>query len=358
MYVVSNLRRSGPTNQLLNVIKHLDRQQYEVVVLTLSPEGEDSRLLDFEEFGVKVVSLNLSRIRGLFFSKYHLKKRITLLNPDIIHSQGIRPDSLLARLRGRFSWVLTSHNYPAVDYPLKYGRLLGGIMAVIHFFVMRKCPNVVSCSRTIATQIDPHGISSLPIQNGTDELTLSVLPLKQVKELTGTVFVTVGSLIERKNVMELVRAFNECEKSSANTLLILGDGPLMEELKLESGGNIIYTGNISNVADYLDLADFYVSASVSEGLPMTVIEALCAGLPAILSDIPSHREVYDDCKTAVVLFELGSDELEVKLKTVKEIFGAKASLDAKKVAKTIFSSTRMSKDYQGLYKMLVLESNN
>ncbi len=48
VYLVSTLRRAGPTSQLLNLLRHLDLARFDPVVVTLSPEPADSMLADFQ----------------------------------------------------------------------------------------------------------------------------------------------------------------------------------------------------------------------------------------------------------------------------------------------------------------------
>ncbi len=43
--------------------------------------------------------------------------------------------------------------------------------------------------------------------------------------------------------------------------------------------------------DYLGAVDVFVSASLTEGCPNAVMEAMACGLPVVLSDIPAHREI-------------------------------------------------------------------
>ena len=90
-----------------------------------------------------------------------------------------------------------------------------------------------------------------------------------------------------------------------NTLCLLGDGPLLLSACRQLAGNqqnIFLPGLVHNVADYLRAADLFVSASHAEGMPNAVLEALAASLPVILSDIPAHREVLENCSEAGWLF--------------------------------------------------------
>ncbi|EJF7529755.1 glycosyl hydrolase family 1, partial [Escherichia coli] len=94
LYVVSTLKRSGPINQLYNLINNFSKYEFDLTIVTLSPEPQDSKLDDFINLGINVITLGLSRLKGVFFAKHKLKKIIDKINPDIVHSQGVRADYL------------------------------------------------------------------------------------------------------------------------------------------------------------------------------------------------------------------------------------------------------------------------
>jgi len=69
---------------------------------------------------------------------------------------------------------------------------------------------------------------------------------------------------------------------------LLGDGPLFEEISLavrNTGlSEVVLHGNVDNVNEYLNVADFLVLPSYYEGLPMTLVEGQCAGVHCLVSD--------------------------------------------------------------------------
>lgn len=356
LYVVSTLTRSGPTTQLHNIIKYLDQEEFEPHLVTLSPEPEDSLLALYEELDVSLYQLNLSRLGGIFKAKKQLEKIIEELSPNIVHTQGIRADSLLSKININGSWLMTSRNYPYDDYPMKFGRLKGGGMARAHISAMRKCSNVIACSKTIANALKPHGIEATAIQNGVNLGGSVHKEAFEMKQLEHPIFITVGSLIHRKNVSYIISAFNLYAERNKGSLVILGDGPEMSMLKtLAQGPRVYLNGNVSNVKDYLKASDYFISASLSEGLPNTVLEALAAGLPVLLSDIPSHHEIAQETSLSCQLFNLGNGEetLVELLSSIDDIFPPEAREEAEKLASDVFSAVNMSKNYQGKYKKIL-----
>jgi glycosyltransferase involved in cell wall biosynthesis len=94
-----------------------------------------------------------------------------------------------------------------------------------------------------------------------------------------------------------MRAFAKTRESLPSaTLWIVGDGPLratLEKLRTDLGleKSVVFWGERFNPGDYLSNADVFVLSSQSEGLPMSLLEAMSAGLPAIVTDVGGMAEV-------------------------------------------------------------------
>jgi glycosyltransferase involved in cell wall biosynthesis len=285
-----------------------------------------------------------------------LKSLINQLKPDLIHTQGIRADSLLASLKTVTPWALTAHNFVFDDYLMKFGKLRGFLLALKHISSQKKCENVVACSKSIQKQLLSKGIKSHAIQNGVSFQSL-VLNKFDFRDLEPPIFITVNNLVRRKNTKLLIEAF--ClwkSQSNANgSLVILGDGEERPYLEKISCGAIHFMGNVPNVVDYLASADYFMSASLAEGLPYTVLEALASGLPVILSDIPPHMEIHDESRGGARIFKLtdGVAGLIRELNQVSVNFEADANEDVQRVATEVFSAELMATRYQEYYSRLL-----
>lgn len=96
-----------------------------------------------------------------------------------------------------------------------------------------------------------------------------------------------GRLAPEKNLPFLLRAFSGLQEAIPNAHLFLaGDGPERENLEdlaydFHNGHHIHFTGRLpyEELPDYLGMCDIFVTASVSEVHPLSVIEAMAAGLP-------------------------------------------------------------------------------
>lgn len=111
----------------------------------------------------------------------------------------------------------------------------------------------------------------------------------------GKTFATVCRLVSWKGLHQLIHAVSHFPQLR---LLIIGDGPLKEELrtlsmKLGLTGRVIFLGNISRekVAGHLDQCDFFVLNSSYEGLPHVLLEAIHHKLPVIATDVGGTSEI-------------------------------------------------------------------
>ncbi|MDY3224644.1 MAG: glycosyltransferase family 4 protein [Candidatus Faecousia sp.] len=114
------------------------------------------------------------------------------------------------------------------------------------------------------------------------------------------VLLNLGRLGGEKNLGELMTLFAEAREENENLkFLIVGDGPAREDLekqakKLGVGDYVIFTGMVdpSEVQNYYQLGDVFVSASTSETQGLTYIEAAANGLPLLCRQ--------DDCLNDVL----------------------------------------------------------
>lgn len=104
---------------------------------------------------------------------------------------------------------------------------------------------------------------------------------------------TVGRLATQKNQEFLIDIVNEIDKG---VLIIVGDGPLKETLRLkakEVEGKVIFIGrlNENEIPEILSCSDLFVFPSLFEGMSNALIEALMYEIPIIASNIEPNKEV-------------------------------------------------------------------
>lgn len=110
------------------------------------------------------------------------------------------------------------------------------------------------------------------------------------------VLISVGRLEEIKGYDVLLEAFGRLDRQDPVKLLIIGEGPCrpdmerqIDELNLRS--SVMMLGQRNDVPALLNLCDFFVLASRSEGLSCSIIEAMAAGLPIVATNVGGNSEL-------------------------------------------------------------------
>ncbi len=102
---------------------------------------------------------------------------------------------------------------------------------------------------------------------------------------------TVGRLCAQKNQKFLLDIFSEvCKKDENSVLLIVGNGPLEQELKIKAdklcvSDKVLFLGSRQDVNDLYQAMDVFLLPSIYEGLGIVLIEAQVSGLVCIGSDV-------------------------------------------------------------------------
>ena len=180
---------------------------------------------------------------------------------------------------------------------------------------------MIPCSETLGRQykeIIPREYT--PIPNGIESDNWkndSCLSRDELREKLGLpkekyIIISTGALIERKRPFTVIEAFKKADLNGS-ILLMLGNGDLATQCKQMANHDVIFTGRVNNVKDYLYASDLMISASSAEGLPYAILEAECTGIRMILSDIPQHREALGENSEKVSFFPVDREERIVEL---------------------------------------------
>ena len=353
-YIITSTIKCGPVNVLFNTVKDYQKySDFRPFIITIKEDDPNrSRREEFRNLGIKVVQFNpqseLDKIKSFIVEN----------NIDIIHSHGLGPDILNRKLTKIFPdkiHMTTLHNFPLEDYVINRGKVKGALMSALQLWAIKDLYKV-SCSEAIQSKFkDKLSIKTDVIENGV------IYP--DMTDIHGTlnndrkVFLYLGDIHRRKNTEFLVDFF---AKHPEYELWIVGDGDgeYFENVKqkAESINNVVMWGRTKSPSKYYKKADFLISDSYSEGLPMTVLESLSYGLPVILSDIPSHKEVLKK-KNWGRIFKLDDEEdLGEKLREVSS--SEFNNVDIFNQSKQFFSAETMMNNYVELYRKLMEGSND
>lgn len=125
--------------------------------------------------------------------------------------------------------------------------------------------------------------------------------------------VAVGRLRHPKDFLTLVRAVALLPRRTVRALIV-GDGPERADVEAEARRlgveeDVVVLGNRGDVAELLAAADAFVLPSTSEAMPMSVLEAMAAGLPVVASAVGGVPELVLDGETGLLVEPARPDAL-------------------------------------------------
>jgi hypothetical protein len=106
LIVNSTLERSGLSNVVYYLAKFINKDHFELHLLTLSPEPNNSMWADFEALGVKLHTLKCSRLQSVLNIGSKLKNKVKEIAPNLIHTHSFRGTFLAGKFLANQTLVL------------------------------------------------------------------------------------------------------------------------------------------------------------------------------------------------------------------------------------------------------------
>ena len=231
--------------------------------------------------------------------------------PDILHASSSKA-GVLGRLAGALAGVpiriFTVHGWAFAAYSGATGRVyrvadrLVRPLTTVTVCVSERERKLGLAARTC----DP--ARTVVIPNAVD---VAGAPRVRAGSRERPLIVAVGRLKAPKDFVTLVRALGRLEPGSFDAVIV-GEGPDRERLEDEIGRlglaeRVTLAGERSDVPELLAAADVFALASSSEGMPVSVLEAMAAGLPVVASRVGGLAEQVVEGETGV-LVEPGDPE--------------------------------------------------
>lgn len=318
LIISSEYKKSGPTNVILNYARKLsDFFDISLVSLRLEATKNSSIHDKFSALGC-----NLK-----FFKKNILIKAVKELTKShyvVINTHGIRAD-ILVSIVGLFrplNHYATIHNEPYKDYVNRYGNFKGRIMFFLHnqfvfkndnvikLCVSKNVENVLQSYGALNTKVAYNFIDSMGFKPAQSEVSKLNLLASLSIPANKKVVVFCGHMTEIKDPLTLARAIRRLDEDKY-FFVFLGDGPLKTDLQneLKEQSNYIMPGFVSFPEKYYKCADAFVMTSLTEGMPMALLEAMSANLRIVASDIDIFNEICGLDEFDMELFGVGDDVL-------------------------------------------------
>jgi glycosyltransferase involved in cell wall biosynthesis len=291
-HLVPNLNFGGLQEVARGLVLGLKQRGHDVFVITWSgpsnhPEAEQALI----KAGIPIEHLRWSPHTRLT-SFRHLRRCLKAGNFDIFHVHNpfnyYLYGAVAARLVGVPKVVETLQATAMFDPGRlgKWDKSLFWVAAVLSDRVVSCCAEVEAVLRR---RFPLPARKLAVVDNGIDlSRFLAVPPRASRPEV---VFGTVGRMTPVKNHRVLVEAFALARRKYSHIRLhLLGGGPLQPELQervreLDLSHSVQFLGYSDNVPGFLAGLDVYVLCSNSEGLPLSLMEAIAAGLPVVSTEV-------------------------------------------------------------------------
>lgn len=358
LHIVLGLEIGGLEKFVLDLVrdcqKHVAPQ-----ILCLQKKGS----LGEEISGVPILELHASD--GFKFSSVlDVARIIKKSNVDIIHTHNPAPH-FYGALAGFLTGVPVLNTKHGRNYPGSRKKVfLNRLSTVLTSKVVPVSHEAADVCRSIEKI---HEKKIHPIWNGVDVGTfspgngdkrlLATLGMSQDDQVVGI----VARLSPEKNHSCLLRAFAKVKNDlEGGRLLVVGDGVLRGQLESEAkslgiGDRVVFAGSRHDVPGLLRECDIFALSSKTEGLPLTVLEAMACGLPVVATDVGGISEAVLDGETGFLVSSDDCIAMGSSLKALLKdaVLRRKMGAAGRKRVEKYFDSRMTAQRYVDLYRAVL-----
>ena len=165
--------------------------------------------------------------------------------------------------------------------------------------------------------------------------------------------ISICRLVDQKNIFEI---FEIAKKLQIYNFIILGDGYLLDKAKIYINSNNIQNvylfGKKKDVFKYLYESDLFLSTSLYEGHPISILEAMSIGLPIVASKVTGNIDTIRN-EFSGLFYRLG--DINQAINKIERIMydsdlKSKISFNAFSSHRKLFTTNKMKKSYLTLYR--------
>jgi glycosyltransferase involved in cell wall biosynthesis len=296
-HVTLSLDVGGQEKLLVEFARHADHARFALTFVSLTGRGKLADML--ESLGCRVLALEeppglrpgmVWRLRRLFRAERF----------DVVHTHDDKPllyagpAGWLARVPRH---VHTHHHGFVPQIGRRQRRLVSWAARLVDPFVC--------VSHDSARYAAEQGISTRRLRVIWNGIDLDSFPYHGPQ--LGGPAVTVARLSPEKDIQNLLHAVRQVADALPEFRLeVAGDGPCRDELvrlagELDLGDHVRFLGEVRDVPALLGRASLFVLPSQSEGISLTVLEAMARGLPVVTTLVGGNPEVIEDGRTGLLV---------------------------------------------------------
>lgn len=297
LQVIARMNVGGTARYLDVLTSGLNSHGVETLLATGNVQGheaEDPALATLPHVRLEHLGRRID-LRQDLRARHELAEIIKQFKPDVIHTHTFKAGALGRVLASDTPHVHTFHGFSPADPEFQGAK--GRVMVAIERGLVRRSDALVAISQHTVNELVAAGIAERDrftvISSGVRALTLPTPDAARDEfgiPRDSVVVGWLGRLIAVKapeRVLALARQFPDV------TFLLAGDGPLRDQLCAQAPGNVVMPGWV-NAANVLAASDVMVMTSLSEGMPVALIEAQLAGKPVVATRVGGIPEAVVD----------------------------------------------------------------
>ena len=288
----------GAQRTILNVVNGLDKKRYQIKLVMLN-KTKNETYLSYLHPSIEYYYLN----KKARYSLFSLRKTIKSFKPIFVISTLGYINILTA-----FSTIFFNNKPFIILRESAYRTFNNKFQSKLYIFAHKIADYSIALSKSVQkNMIENYKISKEKIGVIYNPIDLTFINKKLNKDIDFSFtkkvkLVVAGRLVSVKNHSMVIKALNYFKIHFHDNfeLLVLGDGPLKEELYNEVKlynlqDNIHFLGNVKNPFPYFEKADFMLVSSISEGFGHVIIEAMACKTLVISTDCTGGpREILQD----------------------------------------------------------------
>jgi glycosyltransferase involved in cell wall biosynthesis len=362
---LSSSRLTESTIRVVHLVIALDIGGLEMVVASLARqirgrfqlhviclEGLGPVALRFQHAGVPVECIGHAET-SVARSVIRLRRRLKTLRPDVIHTHNEK-----AHIRGALATLGWLRGPALVHTRHGRSRVTGWAARLANRLAIWRSGYIVGVSEDASTIARAEGAQPERIRVIRNGIEIDCDSTSMNDAYAPMRAVAVGRLTPVKDVGTLLRAARTVADTHPEFRLdIVGDGPsrpsleaLRRELNLER--HVTFHGAAHDVRAFLKGASLFVQSSISEGLSLTLLEAMAAGLPIVATRVGGTPEAVEHGVTGLLVDPHDPDGLAHAMLTVlrDRVLAVSIGRSARARAERSFSVRQMTASYEALYE--------
>jgi len=346
-HVSLGLEMGGMEKLLVEFARHADRERFQLHFICLEGRGKLADEVEALGWPVQAMGKRPGLRPGLVLGLARLFRRLRV---DVVHTHN-EPGCIYAVPAARLArvpLVLNTRHGQGSTPAVRRGRTFAITARLAHRLV---CVSKDSADLSVRAGISAERVTT--IWNGID-----VAKFAFSGPCPGGPAIVVARLAAVKNIETLICALPLVRQAvPAFKLRIVGDGParpaleaLTDQLRLRQ--YIEFTGETQNVSGELQQASMFVLPSLSEGISLSLLEAMAAGLPVVATGVGGNVEVVEDGETGFLVppqEPASLAEAIIRLAADPELSRRMGAAGRRRV-ETMFDVRAMVRAYEKLYE--------